>query len=90
MTPEEIILHTLFESGVTRIQDLERYVRDDVERYGVRLGELENKIVGAYREAASGGVMEMDDEAMFEDDDEEDAGILALCVLCFLFDTVHH
>ncbi|KIY67539.1 hypothetical protein CYLTODRAFT_490531 [Cylindrobasidium torrendii FP15055 ss-10] len=77
MSPEEIILHTLFESGVTRIQDLERYVRDDVERYGVRLGELENKIVGAYREAASGGVT-MDDEAMFEDDDEEDVGILAL------------
>lgn len=47
---QEIILHTLFESGSSKIQDLERYIFDDVERYGLRLSELEKKIVGAYRE----------------------------------------
>jgi len=35
------------------VQDLERYIRDDVERYSSRLNELERKIVGAYREAVS-------------------------------------
>lgn len=48
---QEIILHTLFESGTTKIQDLERYIKDDVVRYGSRLGDLEKKLVGAYREA---------------------------------------
>jgi transcriptional activator SPT7 len=41
----------LFESGTTKIQDLERYIKDDVVRYGSRLGDLEKKLVGAYREA---------------------------------------
>lgn len=50
---QEIILHTLFESGTTKIQDLERYIKDDVVRYGSRLGDLEKKLVGAYREAVS-------------------------------------
>lgn len=53
MLCQEIILHTLFESGTTRIQDLERYIKDDVVRYGSRLGDLEKKLVGAYREAVS-------------------------------------
>lgn len=50
---QEIILHTLFESGTTKIQNLERYIKDDVVRYGSRLGDLEKKLVGAYREAVS-------------------------------------
>ncbi|CAK5273926.1 unnamed protein product [Mycena citricolor] len=76
MTPEEIILHTLFESGISRVQDLERYISDDIERYGSRLGDLEKKIENVYREVtAVGGVL--DDEALFEDDDEE-AGALAI------------
>jgi hypothetical protein len=52
---QEIILHTLFESGTTKIQDLERYIKDDVVRYGSRLGDLEKKLVGAYRDAVSLG-----------------------------------
>ena len=44
-------MHTLFESGITRINDLERYVKDDVVRYGGRLAELEKKLANAYREA---------------------------------------
>lgn len=50
---QEIILHTLFESGITRVSELERYVRDDVVRYGGRLSELEKKLGNAYREAVS-------------------------------------
>jgi transcriptional activator SPT7 len=50
MSAEEMILHTLFESGTTRISDLERYIQEDVVRYGSRMGELEKKLVAAYRE----------------------------------------
>ncbi|KAJ6579927.1 hypothetical protein DFH09DRAFT_979251 [Mycena vulgaris] len=69
MTPEEIILHTLFESGISRVQDLERYISDDVERYGTRLGDLEKKLVGAYREVTAVDVLS--DEGLFEDEEEE-------------------
>lgn len=55
MTPEEIILHTLFESGVTRAPyDLERYIKEDVVRYGNRMNDLEKKLSHAYSEAVRG------------------------------------
>ncbi|KAG9312248.1 hypothetical protein JVU11DRAFT_7549 [Chiua virens] len=73
MTPEEIILHTLFESGITKIQDLERYIKDDVIRHGSRLVDLEKKLVNAYREATS--IEALDDDALFgagsEDEESE-------------------
>lgn len=50
---QEIILHTLFESGTTRVYELERYIKDDVVRYGGRLAELEKKLANAYRDAVS-------------------------------------
>lgn len=49
--PQEIILHTLFESGITRVYDLERYVKDDVVRFGARMTDLEKKLGSAYMEA---------------------------------------
>ncbi|KAF7783329.1 hypothetical protein Agabi119p4_2705 [Agaricus bisporus var. burnettii] len=76
MTPEEIVLHTLFESGTSKVQDLERYIRDDVERYSSRLNELEKKIVGAYRDTTAGETLE--DEGLFEDEEEEETGALAI------------
>ncbi|KAG6899849.1 hypothetical protein C0993_006272 [Termitomyces sp. T159_Od127] len=76
MTPEEIILHTLFESGISKVQELERYVSDDVERYGARLAGLEEKLVTAYRESTTGEVLE--DEGLFEEEEEEEAGVLAI------------
>ncbi|KAF9476670.1 hypothetical protein BDN70DRAFT_882134 [Pholiota conissans] len=76
MTAEEIILHTLFESGSSKIQDLERYISDDIERYGTRLGELEKKLVGAYRETTAGEILE--DGGLFEEEDEEETGALAI------------
>ncbi|KAG6853732.1 hypothetical protein C0991_001866 [Blastosporella zonata] len=76
MTPEEIILHTLFESGTSKVQDLERYISDDVERYGVRLTGLEEKLVAAYRETTT--VELLDEEGLFEEEDEEETGALAI------------
>ncbi|KAI6007732.1 hypothetical protein F5J12DRAFT_830397 [Pisolithus orientalis] len=73
MTPEELILHALFESGTTRIQDLERYIKDDIVRHGARLVELEKKLENAYREATSTDVL--DDDALFNSDQEEDDGL---------------
>ncbi|KAL0573610.1 Transcriptional activator spt7 [Marasmius crinis-equi] len=66
MTVEEIVLHTLFESGMSKVQDLDRYVTDDVERYGSRLGDLEKKLVGAYREATAA-----DGDPDLEDSEDE-------------------
>jgi hypothetical protein len=52
-SPQEIILHTLFESGITRVGDLEQYIQDDVVRYGGRLSELRKKLDNAYQEIVS-------------------------------------
>lgn len=51
--PQEIILHTLFESGITSVGDLEQYIQDDVVRYGGRLSELGKKLDNAYQEIVS-------------------------------------
>ncbi|TBU46661.1 hypothetical protein BD309DRAFT_953609 [Dichomitus squalens] len=72
MTAEEIILHTLFESGITQVTDLERYIKDDVLRYGGRLTELEKKLGNAYREATTEEAW--DDEALFRMEGEEEEG----------------
>ncbi|KAH9922095.1 uncharacterized protein B0H18DRAFT_1121112 [Fomitopsis serialis] len=70
MTPEEIILHTLFESGTTRIYELDRYVKDDVVRYGGRLAELEKKLANAYRDATTEEAW--DDDALFQNTEGEE------------------
>ena len=67
-------MHTLFESGITKIQDLERYIKDDVIRHGSRLADLEKKLVNAYREATSVDIL--DDDALFgvgSEDEEAEA-----------------
>ncbi|TFY58631.1 hypothetical protein EVJ58_g6299 [Rhodofomes roseus] len=70
MTPEEIILHTLFESGTTRVYELDRYIKDDVIRYGGRLAELEKKLANTYREATTEEAW--DDDALFQNADGEE------------------
>ncbi|KAL1759826.1 hypothetical protein FB107DRAFT_245984 [Schizophyllum commune] len=78
MTPEEIILHTLFESGVSEVQDLERYIADDVERYGTRLADNETKLVRAYRDRVTAPDGIIVDEGLFdEDEDDEELDPLA-------------
>ncbi|KAI0312192.1 hypothetical protein OF83DRAFT_1250680 [Amylostereum chailletii] len=69
MTSEEIILHSLFESGVTGVHELERYIKDDVVRQGNRLNDLEKKVVNAYQEVTSNEIV--DDDALFANEDEE-------------------
>ncbi|KAF9524724.1 hypothetical protein CPB83DRAFT_860781 [Crepidotus variabilis] len=76
MTPEEIILHTLFESGTSKVQDLDRFISDDIERYGTRLGEVEKKLVSAYRETTAGELLE--DEGLFEEESDGENGALAI------------
>lgn len=71
MSSEEIILHTLFESGITRVGDLERYLQDDVVRYGSRLSELGKKLDNAYQEITNEGTA-IDDDALFGDEVEGD------------------
>ncbi|KAH9851132.1 hypothetical protein C2E23DRAFT_832648 [Lenzites betulinus] len=72
MTAEEIILHTLFESGITQISDLERYIKDDVVRYGGRLADIEKKLGNVYREATTEEAW--DDDALFRMENEEEDG----------------
>ncbi|KAH9066066.1 hypothetical protein EDB83DRAFT_2381286 [Lactarius deliciosus] len=76
MTSEEIILHSLFESGVSRIQNLERYITDDIARHGNRLNDLEKKIVNVYQEFTSAEAI--DDDTLFanEDDEEEESAFV--------------
>ena len=69
-------MHTLFESGTSRIQELERYINDDVIRHGNRLNDLEKKLSNAYQEFTS--TEALDDDALFanEDDEEESAFVM--------------
>ncbi|KIY51471.1 hypothetical protein FISHEDRAFT_36889, partial [Fistulina hepatica ATCC 64428] len=76
MTPEEIVLHALFEGGVSGVPDLERHITDDIERYGARLRDLEKKLSNAYRDITS--VEEIDDEGLFTMNDEDETSALAM------------
>ncbi|KZT61132.1 hypothetical protein CALCODRAFT_447689 [Calocera cornea HHB12733] len=72
MPAEEIVLHTLFENGVTEVNQLERYVRDDVQRYGGRLQEISRRLQTAYREQAA---KEVDDDDYDEEEDIVGGGL---------------
>ncbi|CAG8604516.1 11840_t:CDS:10 [Paraglomus brasilianum] len=50
MTPEEILLHTLNENGVSSVNELDSYIRDEVERYGVRLSDVNRRLDATYGE----------------------------------------
>ena len=43
-TPEEIILHSLFENGIEDLASLESYIRDSIERYGIKLNDMHRKM----------------------------------------------
>ncbi|KAH9949306.1 hypothetical protein B0H21DRAFT_147863 [Amylocystis lapponica] len=72
MSQEEIILHTLFSSGITEVNELERYIKDDILRYGGRLAETEKKLLSAYQDGTTEEAW--DDEQLFHnaEDEEED------------------
>ena len=72
MLLQEIILQVLFEGGVASVHDLERYVKDDVLRHGVRLNELEKKVLNAFSELTANDVLDDDALFAFSDGAEED------------------
>lgn len=62
---------------MSRIQNLERYITDDIVRHGNRLNDLEKKIVNAYQELTSAEAI--DDDTLFgneEDEEEESAFVM--------------
>ncbi|KAG9036544.1 Transcriptional activator spt7 [Tulasnella sp. JGI-2019a] len=72
MTPEEIILHTLFENGTMETQELERYIKEDVERYGSKIHDIEKKFAQTYQELTE--TTTIDDEELFGEGDGLMAG----------------
>ncbi|KAJ1962248.1 Transcriptional activator spt7 [Dispira parvispora] len=67
MEPHEIIAHALFENGLEQLGDLERYLRDDIERLGPKLQDLQRKLEHAY-------IRVLDQPAEEDDDDEYTSG----------------
>ncbi|KDQ11985.1 hypothetical protein BOTBODRAFT_34839 [Botryobasidium botryosum FD-172 SS1] len=68
MSSEEIILHTLFEHGTTEVSELEKYIKDDVERYGGRLLELDRKLSQNYQDQLDAAPDAEEDDALFDED----------------------
>ncbi|KAK0549336.1 Transcriptional activator spt7 [Tilletia horrida] len=69
MSAEEMLLHSLRENGVGDIPSLESYIKDDVERYGLKLTELLRKLRQSYKDQLNStdrGVIQ--DDALFADD----------------------
>lgn len=69
MGAEEMVVHALHNSGGTHVQKLDAYIKNDVERYGVRLREWLRKSQSAYREQLTnlGRAVVEDDELLARD-----------------------
>ncbi|CAG8440791.1 7097_t:CDS:10 [Funneliformis mosseae] len=68
-SPEEIIKKTLYENGATSFKDLESYVRDDIERYGSKLKDIQRRLEIAYKDSLSQPDNTEADEDLPENDD---------------------
>ncbi|WVR05165.1 hypothetical protein IAU60_002177 [Kwoniella sp. DSM 27419] len=68
MTAEEITLHALHENGQIATQDLESHLKDEVEREGAKVAEMQRKIRQAFKEAMTAPVIQ--DDMMFGNDGE--------------------
>ncbi|KAI9311667.1 hypothetical protein BX666DRAFT_1994349 [Dichotomocladium elegans] len=68
MTDEEILIHALYENGTKSIDELESYIHNDIERYGVRLQDIYCKLETSYQDLLSGSYdrSEEDDEGLFQ------------------------
>lgn len=72
MTGEEILLHTLHENGVDKLEDLENYVADDIEKYGQRLSDLSRRLEDTYQDLVAGSIEKtVYNEADLFDTDED-------------------
>lgn len=65
MSVEELILHALHENGGMGISVLEKYVSNDVLRYGHKMSELLRKLRSSYRETLGSADIVMADEVAF-------------------------
>lgn len=63
---QEIVLHALFENGTLEVQEMERYIKDDVERYGNKISELERKLAQTYNDQVE--PLTIEDDTLFEGD----------------------
>ncbi len=63
---QDILLHSLFENGTLHVQDLERYIKEDIERYGNKISDLERKLTQVYNESVEPTALE--DDALFEEE----------------------
>ncbi|KAF9902075.1 Transcriptional activator spt7, partial [Lobosporangium transversale] len=71
MTAEEILLHTLYENGVSSVGELEGYIREDVERYGNKLQEVHRKLESSYTDTINNIHEEViDTDFEFQENDE--------------------
>ncbi|WVF72103.1 hypothetical protein IAT40_006915 [Kwoniella sp. CBS 6097] len=68
MTSEEIVLHALHQNGQVQTQDLETYLKDDIEREEAKVAEMQRKIRQAFKEVTTAPVIE--DDMMFADNGE--------------------
>lgn len=48
------------------VQELERYIKDDVERYGNKISELERKLAQTYNDQVE--PLTIEDDTLFEGD----------------------
>lgn len=69
MSAEEMVVHALHNSGGTHVRKLDAYVKNDIERYGVRLREWLRKLQTAYKEQLTnlGRAAVEDDELLARD-----------------------
>lgn len=74
MTVEELILHTLHESGGIDVRSLETYVADDVVRYGHKMSELLRKLRTSYKDTLRTSDLTMADEAAYFGQREQPSG----------------
>ncbi|RHZ76124.1 hypothetical protein Glove_203g56 [Diversispora epigaea] len=70
MTPEEIVTHTLYENGVTSINKLESYVKNDIIRYGSKLRDIHNRLETTYKEALASPENHETEEESFPDSED--------------------
>ncbi|KAI9259782.1 hypothetical protein EDC94DRAFT_612072 [Helicostylum pulchrum] len=79
MTGEDILQHTLSENNVESVGELDRYVTDDIQKYGNRLLDSRRKLENTYRDLVTGpaeGVQDNheDDEALINGLFNQDLG----------------
>jgi transcriptional activator SPT7 len=56
LSRQEMVLHAVFENGAASVRDLDRYIRDDIERVGQKLRDVDRKLRQAMEDQVSTAV----------------------------------